>query len=410
MDELKKEPIVADEITKSEVIEVSNEVVTEITKSVAKELGDVVKDQVNKAFEAREQIIDKGIGSVKKDIVSADFESMGKELRFIKMLKAYRTGDKDALKGLSDFENAQQKANGYQQTGVSADGGYLVPPADFIADVIRLEEQYGVARRNAKIYEVNSNSVTMNTKSTGVTMYETGEGVVKTGTKMTFGQVTVTLRKYAAIATLTDEITEDSAVQIYNELVTDFAREKARIEDVLVFTDTTTGILKVAGTAAVTVGSSIASITFDHLNSAIYKVPTDSMTGGKFYFHRSLLGTLQKIKDVTSGQYIWQPGVNGSVTGTIWGFPYELTEVLPSLSQDANNKAFIVFGDLKYTTLVSKRGLQMTNLVEGTVHGSDGSALNLAEQDMTALRVVSRMNNKVVNPTAFCIIGTGTVS
>jgi HK97 family phage major capsid protein len=107
---------------------------------------------------------------------------------------------------------------------------------------------------------------------------------------------------------------------------------------------------------------------------------------------------------------LWQNGPNGIVDGTIWGYPYELVEVLPHVADDGNNKAFIIFGDAEYSYLIMKKGLQLTNLVEGTISGADGSTINLAEQDMTALRAVSRMNAKVHFPTAFSVIGTGTVS
>ncbi|WP_438979906.1 phage major capsid protein [Polynucleobacter sp.] len=418
MSEVDKKVAEKKEVTKTAdtEIEVSKEVMDELGSVIEKTVEKTVADQVTKAFEKVEKTVEKNLGSEseKKETVYRSFlkggmplEEMTAQQRFGFGVKSLMAGDMSNLIKHNEFSiNAQIKA-GYQNETTNADGGYLVPDPDFIAEVTRLEEQYGVAVRNARLWDTNSDSVKMNKKATGVTMYETGEQVQKTGTKMTFGQDLVALRKFAAIASVTDELDEDAAVNIWNELTMDFAREKARIEDVLVFTDPTTGIINTSGVAAISVGNAITDMTFDHLNQAVYSVPTESMNGGKFYLNRKILGVVQRLKD-QNDNYIWLPGPNGSVTGTIWGYPYELVEVLHGT--DTANDGFIVFGNLKYSTLIRKRGLQLTMGTEGTVHDSDGNAKNLFEQDMKALRAVTRMNNVVQIPAAFCVIGTGTVS
>lgn len=412
-----------------EEVEVDAGVAAAIAKELAPALKSMVDDAVKtavdaateKALEANEGVVRKdaiNAGTETKDVVTnaggaktklAEYEALGKEKFLLKQILAIKGNNSAELKALNEVALETHAKAGYANETTSADGAYLVPPADFIADVVRLEEQYGVARRNAKLYETNSNAVTLNKKAGSVTMYEIGEGVAKTGTKMSFGQTLIALRKFAAIATVSDELIQDSPVNVYNELTMDFAREHARVQDALMFTDTTTGIVHSSGVNIVTVGTSIASLTFDHLNQAVWGIPTPAQANGKFYLNRTILGLIQRIKD-NYGRYLWQNGPNGIVDGSIWGYSYELVEVLPSLAQDGNNKAFIVFGDLSYAYLIMKRGLQLTTLVEGTVHGSDGSTINLAEQDMTALRAVSRMNAKTHYGQAFSVIGTGTVS
>lgn len=401
-----------------------------VAKAIAKELAPAISEMVNKAvdtkLEAAEGVVrkaatapgatDKGVTAGVK--VKTKLESMGKEAFLVQQIVAQKQGNSSRLAELNaealDSYDAHTKA-GYLNETTSADGAYLVPPTDFLADVIRLEEQFGVVRRNARLYETNSNAVTLNKKTGSLALYELGEGAAKTGTKMQFGQTLITLRKFAAIAPLSDELVQDSPVNVYNELTIDFAREYARTQDQLGFTDATTGVLHTAGVNTISVGTSINSLTWDHINQAIYNVPTPAMKNGKFYFEKTLLGVLQRIKD-QYGRYIWLPGPNGIADGTLWGYPYELTEVLPGISStvdhggDGNNKGFIVFGDFSYAYLIEKRGLQLTTLLEGTINGSDGSTINLAEQDMTALRAVVRTNFKVHYASAFSVIGTGTVS
>lgn len=412
-----------------EEIQVDSDVAAAIAKELAPALKSMVDDAVTASVDAMVEKKLEGIeGVVRKDATNpgaddkdvkpavsvtqkSDIETLGKERFVVKQILAIKNGDRKMLSELNAQAIETQTKAGYQgeATGTAADGAYLVPPADFLADVIRLEEQYGVARTNARLYETNSNAVTLNKKAGSVSMYEIGEAVPKSGTKMQFGQTSIALRKFAAIAALSDELVQDSPVNVYNELTIDFAREHARWQDYLMFLDSTSGIFHTSGVFTVPVGTSINSLTFDHLNQAIYNIPTPAMQNGKFYFEKSLLGIIQRIKD-NYGRYIWSPGPNGVADGTIWGYPYQLTEVLPGIANDGNNKGFIAFGDMSYAYLIMKRGLQLTTLLEGTVSGSDGSTINLAEQDMTALRAVSRMNTHLHFPSAFSVIGTGTVS
>lgn len=383
---------------KDEVIEEKVEVSPELAKSIAdtvvSQVNEQVEEKINAKFAEQEKVVTKSVGGSEEATVVDGKVKTARD--FVGGLRSLLNGDNAAVRAYNEKTIASQVKAGYLNEGTSADGGVLVPPADFIAEVVRLEEVYGVARRNARVRTVNGNAVTLNKKNSGVTMYETGEGVAKTGTKMTFGVDTVQLRKFAAIAPLTDELTDDAAVDVWNELTIDFAREAARIEDTLVFTDDTTGILNASGVVAITTGNAL-----DQLILATTSVPTQSMQGGKFYMHRTYLSALQQVKD-SQGRYIWQPGVDGNSSGTIWGYPIELVEVLP------HNTA--IFGNLQYATLITKRGLQLTRLTEGTIHDASGNAVNLAEQDMQALRAVTRLNARVQFPAAFAVLTGGTLS
>ena len=220
----------------------------------------------------------------------------------------------------------------------------------------------------------------------------------------------VNLRKFAGIAIVTDELNEDAAVNIFSELTQDFALESARLLDTLVFTDPTSGLYFTSGTAAVSMGATINDLDFQNINTAIYTIPQQAMLGAKFYLHRTLLGLIQRIRD-QNDNYIWKPGVDGATTGTIWGFPYELVEVLNDINVVGDsNEPFIIFGNLKNATLIRKAGLNLTVLTEATVADSGGNSVNLAEQNARALRAEFRANHVIQFAEAFCLIGTGTVS
>lgn len=339
-----------------------------------------------------------------------------KEVRFVKGIKALMHGNTKALGEINSVNMLEAKQKyGFQNETTNADGGYLVPPADFIADVARLEQQYGVALRDARVIRTNGNTILLNKKASGVSLYEMtsnndptgsvgvgsrGETQKKRGTKMTFGQDSVTLRKFAAIAAVSDELLEDAAVNIYNEIVTDFARANARQADVLVFTDSTSGLTAISGTYAITSGT-----VLDQMIQAMWAIPSDSAKNGKFYISRSRFGGLLQAKD-SQGRYLLTPGADGSSGTTVWGRPYEVVEIL----EETGNRNTVIYGDLNYVVLAVKNGLQLTTLTEGTVWDADGNSVNLAQQDMTALRAVVRMAAVCQFPAAFAKLTAGTVS
>ena len=298
----------------------------------------------------------------------------------------------------------------------TTDTSALVPPTEFIAEVERLEEIYGVARKYVTLRRITKGkSVTVILGDDDVDVYDTAEAEAKTSVKLSYNQQELLLRKYAAILPSTDELEEDSAIDVWTDATQRFARAYSRMEDTIVFTRALgagslhAGILHATGVNVIDVGDSITDITADHLNQAIYGVPTPSAMNGRFFLHRTLLGLVQRLKDPDTGRYIWNEGINGAAGSTIWGKPYELTEVLPGLQEDADSKPFMVFGDLRYVTLVEKDAWKAEIFNTGTVGDPDeGEDLNLLTQDMKAMRVVKRMNSRVRFPSAFTVIGTTT--
>jgi len=249
-------------------------------------------------------------------------------------------------------------------------------------------------------------------------IYDTAEKGVKKTTKLTYSNMLLTWRKFTGLLPMSEELDEDSAIDLFRDASTRFARAYARKEDEMVFMRATgagnlyPGVVKVSGTNQVVIdGDSIEDVKFDDLSKAIYGVPTPSASRGRFYFNRTIMGVLQRVKD-TQGRYVLSPGPDGGVTGTIWGFPYELTEILPSLDQDSSSTAFIVFGDLSYVTLGERTDLRFEMFNTGTVQDPDDESadFNLLTQDGLALRAVKRMNSRVRLPGAFSVIRTGSAA
>lgn len=415
---------------KPDVIEetvLDDEAVKAIASQVAAGMGDTIKSAVDEAVKAAmpaEKVIKKNVstgggdgeGEGGEGDEKTDAQKATREQRLIRSAIALVRGDRATLKEYNELAIDARAKAGYGTTDVDADGGYIVADPEFEAEIEKLAPEYGVAFTDADVRNISRNSIKTNKRGSNVTMYETGQGAKKTGTKLTISQVLVELRKFAAIAIATDELAEDAALDFWAEVAQGFAEERGRIADELVFTDdggslyntsgVGTGIFETAGVHTLSVGGAITDLTWDDLMDAEAKVPSQAQRNGKHYMHRSVFNVVRQGKD-SNGAYTLP--LNAGMQ-TPWGTPVKTVDVLPSTTEGGANSPFAVFGDLKRVKLYVKRGLVLDQLKEATVTDADGNEVNLAEQDMTALRAVTRMVALVKFPEAFCVIGTGTVS
>lgn len=407
-----------------------------IADQVALGMADTIKSTVDEAVKSAmpaEKVVKKNVaggeadgdgdgagdgdGEDTDDEATKALKALTPQKRLMRAAIALSKGDRSTLRSLNAIAMANIEKAGYANTDTNADGAYIVADPTFEAEVEKLTLDYGVAFNEADVRNISTNSVKTNKRGSNVTMYETGQGAKKKGTKLTIQQILVELRKFAAIAIATDELVEDSAIDFWAEVTAGFAEERARIADELVFTDDGgtlynstgigTGILETAGVATETVGSAITSITWDDLLNAEAKVPTKAFKNGKHYMHRTVWNVLRQNKASTSGEYMI-PLTAGLQTP--WGTPVVLVDVLRPSTAGLNNVGYTVFGDLKRVKLYVKRGLVLTEGKEATVTDANDQEVNLYEQDMSALRAVTRMVALVKFPEAFCVIGTGTVS
>lgn len=400
-----------------------------VADQVVAGLGDSIKSTVDEAVKAAmpaEKVIKKNVGSEggeggeggegEGDDTKTDAQKATREQRLVRSAIALVNGDRETLKEYNQLAIDARTKAGYGTTEVNADGGYIVADPEFEAEIEKLAPEYGVAFTDADVRNISRNSIKTNKRGSNVTMYETGVGAKKTGTKLSIAQVLVELRKFAAIAIAVDELADDAAIDFWAEVAQGFAEERGRIADELVFTDdggslynqsgVGTGIFETAGVNTLSVGSSIADLSWDDLMDAEAKVPSVAQRNGKHYMHRTVFNVVRQSKD---GEDRYMLPLNAGMQ-TPWGTPVKTVDVLPSTTEGGANSPYAVFGDLKRVKLYVKRGLVLDQLKEATVTDANGDEVNLAEQDMTALRAVTRMVALVKFPEAFCVIGTGTVS
>lgn len=434
-EEIEKSVKTAVEALETDVIKAED--VETATKKVLDEYIKRTEETRKKNLELKNAQIAEG-GMIAKGIEGGKFTEeiakMSPAMRFYKAMRAMDSENLTELKSLNEFAVASQldaraellKAKGqsavaktgYANETTAADGSVLIPDADFITTVNDNLPTYGVAFRFADVRQTDRTSVRVLSLDSGLTFFSTAEAGVKTGAKLAFAKNEVTLQKFAVIVPATDELSDDAAVDYWNLVTRELARAYAKKADELVFTDNTFGLTNLSGVITENVSGAGTTVGWNDLLDTEAKLEDDIDTSNyRWFMRKETWYRLIETKGVTNDHYLagsladgWIPQPNQP--GTPWGTPIQFTRVLPTSNSVSSNDAFAVYGDLSNTMLFNKRGMALKMLSEATVVDSEGSNLNLATQDATAMRAVIRMLHicPKANRPKFGVLGTGTVS
>lgn len=406
-------------VTKAITDEVKKSITIPTAAEIAKEMSaiqDDKKETVNKKDIHENGDPTPGEKKNTKKLLTG-FAALPKELRFAKAVRAQLSGDSAVM---AEYEAYNQKAwedksvskSNYQNVTVAADGGALVPDPEFMAEVERLTDEYGVASRLANVRRTDRDSVTVLKGTNEISFTKTGEMQAQNAQKLTYDNATVALDKYIATLVMSSEIVEDAAIDMFEDASNAIAQARAKLFDQLVFIDATYGLLSPTIAKAYktqTVGAAITNFDADDAMNAKYKVVGSVRRKGRFFMHPSVWNVLRQTKEATTGGYLFGP-VGSEVTPMIDGVPVELVDVMPEYGSIGSNKAFALFGDLSRVMIHVKRLLETKVFDSGVVKDAGGSDVNLITQDAWAMRATLRAVPQTRFNGAFTIIGTGNVS
>lgn len=391
-------------------------------KAVKEDLKKFIKDETVAS-------LDKELDAKSEELVKKFFDGVAKQR------KAAIDGRKAPVKKTSeqeltrkwwnclvnqDISGARAIQKDYLREGDDASGGYLVPPPALMAEINRFTEQYGVARREMRYLPFSgpANSRKIPRLGSSVSVYWASEAGKKSKTKPSFELVTQTLKKIVAIAIYTEELVEDSAIDINALLGELFGEAVAKEEDRVFFAgdtndgDVYNGILNATGIVPVVMGDGdvAADIDVDDLIEMKYAVPKEVRQTGKFYGNSAIFKLCEKLKD-KNDRYILHDAQNGNAP-TLCGRPYEELDILPDDDLVTEETPFLIYTNLKKTCVYGDKGtLRLKLLSEATLDFDDSDEspnnVNLAESDMQALRIVKRTGYVPVLPSGIAVLKTG---
>ena len=297
-----------------------------------------------------------------------------------------------------EAQQAVQRAAGdYYSTLVDADGAHLLPTA--VANTIEeIAEEYGAARQAASTF----NHVTGTIKVPGATGNLRASAVAEGGTISSsmrqFKAIELNPAKWALIVPWTYEANLEIGPQILADANRAIARGFARAEDdAMINGDRTSTYNSIDGLFSSN-RSSVAEYTLPSGSTAFSDFGADdafklrnkiapSVRGnGAYVFHPDMETYLRILKDANN-QYIYAYESDQG-RPTLGGRPVYYSEVLPDESQSAVSTTFGVYGDFSFWRFAVGQGMTSENLREAQVQDADtGSTINLATQDMRALKV-----------------------
>lgn len=308
-----------------------------------------------------------------------------------KFLRALFTGDHAVLKAMTTGTGTTAPDD--------AQAGYTIP-TELMAEVLRIASVAGVARREMRYLPFTGpgNTRSIPAVGTSVSVSWTDEGGSIASSTPNFDPVTQTLKKLTIMVPMTNEILEDTAVNLTALVAELIAEAMVYAEDAQFLAGTGspwTGVLNATGVNSVTQTGTggIADVTDAAiLQAAIDATPAGALQNAKWYMHRSVLGHFRNLKG-SDGQYIFGAPTD-SGPATLLGYPVVVSEVLPTKTTLATNGTKgVFFGDLRKAAILGdKQQLRVKLLEEATIKDTDGStSINLAQQDMVALRAISRV-------------------
>lgn len=317
--------------------------------------------------------------------------------------------------------------------GDATAGGFLVP-TQFSADIIELLRPSAVVRSlNPTVMPMPMGNLKVPKVVSGATASYVGENANISKTQQSFGQITLSFRKLAAVVPISNDLVRYSTPQADAVVRDDVVRSIAQREDKAFIRDdgmsgTPKGIknwINASNRLAATASVSLAGVTNDLgrliqalLDNNVSLIPQQQMQGsaqpvdsrpGWIISPRTYkyLTTVQ----TSTGLYAFRDEM--VQRGTLWGYPYRVTsQVLQTMSgggasfggsDTGSNQSEIYFGAFAHAVIGEALSMMVDASQEAAYY--DGSAVQAAfSQDQTVIRVIEEHDFCLRQDVAFAIL------
>ena len=246
--------------------------------------------------------------------------------------------------------------------GTDADGGYLVPE-DFERNIVTALEEENVIRSLAKVITTqHERKIPVATGHS--TAQWTAENDAYTESNPTFGQKQIDAFKLTDLCRVSVELLQDSAFDIEDYLMKEFARAFGIAEEQAFCVGTgvnqPTGIFTANGGQVGVTAASSTAITADELISLVYSLKAPYRRNAKFLLNDATISIIRKLKD-GNGAYLWQPSVQAGQPDRLLGYEIYTSPYVPTAAAGA---LAIAFGDFKNYWIGDRAGRTVQRLNE----------------------------------------------
>lgn len=306
-----------------------------------------------KASENRERELKERFDSLEADVARSAGESRkkgdfrnGAEYKAIKMF-------------MQQGEGVDAETKALLRTDIDTAGGYTVVP-EMDSEMLKNITEISSIRQIARVRSIGTKTLQM-AKRTGIptATYE-GEAEETPESASTYGAEALTVHALTASIPVTRDLLLNSAFNMESDIMSD-ATEAFAFKEGNKFV-LGTGVKQPQGfvtDAAVIAGSSVVTAASGVLDMAsIIKITGELKTGYNpvYTMNRKTIAEIRQFTS-TTGDFLWQPGVNGVVASTINGFNYVETPDMPDIAGSAYP---IAFGDFfKGYRIVDRTGMEV---------------------------------------------------
>lgn len=263
-----------------------------------------------------------------------------------------RNDDDVHMRAFLDYARRGVMSDEYRalDTGTTggATGGFTIPET-FVAELLRNIVQFSPIRSVARVMSIASASVKLPKRTGTMTAAWVDEGDDASETSPTFGQISVPAHEARCFTDISNQLLEDSGLDLASELAFDAAEEFGRLEGVSFIkgggVGQPTGILTdaavVAGAKVSGNASTLGTAPADLLIDLFYSLKPFYRATSTWGMNGTTIATVRKLKD-SNGQYLWQPPLQAGEPATLLGRP---VIELPDMDDVGAGKFPIILGD-----------------------------------------------------------------
>ena len=285
-------------------------------------------------------------------------------------------------------------------------GSEILVPEEFSRDMIDLRLRYGVARRLFRVRKMNSDTLLVPRRGDELEASFVGENAVIPEDNVTWDDVMLTAKKLGVIARWSNELDEDSIIDLGDYLADSISYAFAKKEDQSCLigdaTSTYGGITGLvtklqnfdgAGTDSIGVigqgtGNTLAAMVLNDFVKLPGYMPDYAANRGdglKWLMNRMVYHTIVGPLMVSGGNPTWAD-IQGRMTPMLGGYPVEFTNVLPSTT--AVSTVFALFGDFKSAGTFGDRRKETISFSEHATVGGE----SVWQRDQIAIRGTERFD------------------
>jgi HK97 family phage major capsid protein len=244
-------------------------------------------------------------------------------------------------------------------TEASAGGGGYTVPDQYDMDLQTLARLSSIALQECRIWNMTGDVLRIPAEGAAVTVdWASAEADPNNQSEPTFTEIALSTKRLGAYSIASNELLEDSAIDITGYLTEVFSEAQGQELDNQVFNGTTfTSDLHGGCGTTISGAASISALTFTHFSNAIAQLEEVRAVGAKFYFNKSVAHYVRTMIDA-SNRLIYQFPTAGN-PGQIYGFP--AVQVPKMTAAPTSGQQTFVFGNLyKGYALGKRRGMTMS--------------------------------------------------